>query len=85
MIPLRNEENESYFKQEVCYICKKISIHDKKYYGVKDHCHYTGKYRRARHIGCNLNYKAANGIPVEIHNGYTYNYHYIIKEPAKEF
>ena len=28
MIPLTNEENESYLKQEVCHICKKVFITD---------------------------------------------------------
>ena len=43
LIPLVNEENKSYCKQKVCYICKKeISIDDnKKYHKVQDHCHYN--------------------------------------------
>ena len=47
MIPLTDRENESYERQKVCYIYKKeFSIDDnKKYQKVKDHCHYTGKYR----------------------------------------
>ena len=57
MIPLKNEEKKSHRKQEVCYICKKkkkISANDKKYQKVRDHCHYTGKYRGAAHDICNL-------------------------------
>ena len=54
MIPVTDEENKSYFKQEVCHICKKEFITDIenssenmfiKYRIVRDHCHYTGKYR----------------------------------------
>ena len=33
---------------------KKISANDKKYQKVRDHCHYTGKYRGAAHDICNL-------------------------------
>ena len=52
MIPLTDEEIKSYEKQNVCYICKKRFSTDalnKKYYKVRDHCHYTGKFRRAAH------------------------------------
>ena len=52
---------------------------------VRDHCHYTGKYRGAAHSICNLRYKIPNEIPVIFHNGSTYDYHFIIKELAKEF
>ena len=57
----------------------------KKYHKVKDHCHYTGKYRGAAHDICNLRYKIPKEIPVVFHNGSTYDYHFIIKELAEEF
>ena len=49
MIPLTYEENKSYEKQKVCYICKKgFSTNDdngiafnKKHHKVRDHCHYN--------------------------------------------
>ena len=96
MIPLTDEENEFYEKQNVCYICKKefntyesdtnendknefnTDEYDKNefntdendenefntdendknalklYNKVKDHCHYTEKFRGAAHDICNL-------------------------------
>ena len=56
-----------------------------KRYKVKDHCHYTGKYRGAAHNICNLRYKIPKEIPIVFHNGSTYDYHFIIKELVKEF
>ena len=53
---------------------------DKKQQNVKDHCHYTGKYRGAAHNICNLRYKVPKEIPVVFHDGSTYDYHFIIKE-----
>ena len=57
----------------------------KKQQKVKDHCHYTGKYRGAAHNICNLRYKVPKEIPVVFHNDSTYDYHFIIKELVKEF
>ena len=82
MIPLTNEEKESYENQEICHICKKEFNNDNK---VRDHCHYTGKYRGAAHNKCNLRYKIPKEIPVVFHNGSTYDYHFIIKQLAREF
>ena len=81
MIPLTNEEEDNYNKENTCYICKKYFNNDK----VKDHCHFTGKYRGAAHNTCNLRYKVPKNIPVIFHNGSTYDYHFIIKELASEF
>ena len=89
MIPLTNEENEFYKKQKVCYICKKeFSAYDddnENYYKVIEHCHYTWKFRRLAHSMCNLRYKTPKEIPIIFHNGSTYDYHFIIKQLAKEF
>ena len=52
---------------------------------VRDHCHYTGKYRGAAHNICNLRYKIPKEIPIVFHNGSTYDYHFIIKELVNEF
>ena len=56
----------------------------KKNYKVRDHCHYTGKYRGATHNFCNLRYKVPKEINAVFHNGSTYDYHFIIKELVKE-
>ena len=86
MISLTTEEKVHYNKQKVCYICKKeFDNNDKKQQKVRDHCHYTGKYRGAAHNICDLRYKIPKEIPVVFHNGSTYDYHFIIKELAKEF
>ena len=57
-ISLTPEEKINYCDQKVCYLCKKeFDTIDKKNYIVRDHCHYTGKYRGAAHNVCNLRYK----------------------------
>ena len=88
MIPLTKKEEKHHNKQKVCYICKKefnTDDSDKKHHKVKDHCHYTGKYRGAAHNICNLRYRITKEIPIVFHNGSTYDYHFIIKELVKEF
>ena len=86
MIPLTTEEKIYHNKQKTCYICKKeFNNNAKKNYKVRDHCDYTGKYRGAAHNICNIRYKVSKEIPIVFHNGSTYDYHFIVKEIAKEF
>ena len=86
MIPLTTEEKIYHNKQKICYICQKeFNNNDKKNYKVRDHCHYTGKYKGAAHNICNLRYKVPKEIPIVFHNGSTYDYHFITKELVKEF
>ena len=92
MMPLTGEEKETHENQKICYICKQEFCTDennKKEFKLKqkvrDHSHYTGKYRGAAHSICNLRYKISKEIPVVFHNGSTYDYHFIIKQLAREF
>ena len=70
-----------------CYTCEKKFYNDKKnnYIKVRDHCHYTGKYRGAAHKICNFMYNTPREVPVVFHNGSSYDYHFIIKGIAEEF
>ena len=75
MIPLTIKEEIYHNKQKICYIRKKeFGTNDKTYYKVKDHCHYTGKYRGTAHNICNLRYKIPKEIPIVFHNDSTYDY-----------
>ena len=93
LIPLTKKEEENYNNQKGCYICKKefdksekeFDKSDKKHHKVRDHCHYSGKYRGAAHNIWNLRYKIPKKIPIIFHNGSTYDYHFIIRELVKEF
>ena len=66
-------------------IPKKNFPNDKNFWKVKDHCHYTGKYRGAAHSTCNLKFYVLNEIPVAFHSDSNYDYHFIIKELANKF
>ena len=46
MDPLIEEEKESYENQKLCHIWdKEFCTDNKEMRKVRDHCHYTGKYR----------------------------------------
>ena len=64
MIPLTNEEAETYEKQKVCHIHEKEFSTNEKYRKVKDRCHYTEKFRGAAHNNCNLRYRIPKEIPI---------------------
>ena len=46
---------------------------------VRDHCHFTGKYRGPAHNECNLLLKKDKTIPVGFHNGQIYDFHLFVK------
>ena len=64
MIPLTDDEKETYQNKKNCHICEKEFCTDennKKEFKLKQKviidCHYTRKYRGAAHSTCNLRYK----------------------------
>ena len=75
MIPSTNKEKKIHNEEKVCYIYKKrFSTGDDdniKCYKVRDHCHFTGKYRETAHDIFNLRYKTPKEILVVFHNGST--------------
>ena len=58
-----------------CWICKGELGPDK----VRDHCHFTGRYRGAAHSQCNLKYRKPAFTPVFIHNLTNYDAHLFVK------
>ena len=66
MIPLKDKEIKFYEKQKVCHICKGYFCTDennekefKSNHKVRDHRHYTGKFRLPKKI------------PIVFHNSWT--------------
>ena len=83
MIPLTKEEKKIHCRQKKCYVSKKrFSTDDnsKKHHKIRDHCHYTGKYRGAANDICNLICKIPKEIPVVFHNSSTYDYQKLAEE-----
>ena len=71
------EEDEKGFNEsKLCWICKE-PFKDNK---VRDHCHYTGRYRGPACNSCNLKYRKPKFIPVFFHNLSGYDSHLFIKK-----
>ena len=83
-IPKKNmifgKEDEERFNREIkCWICKG-EFNDDKDIKVRDHCHFTGRYRGAAHNSCNLKYRIPEFTPVAFHKLAGYDSHLFIKE-----
>ena len=74
---ISKEEEEQFKQASNCWICGKLlNIQDR----VRDHCHFTGRYRGAAHNICNLKYSKPNNISVFFHNLTGYDSHLFIKK-----
>ena len=82
MKPLTKKQWKNFKKSSNCHICfKPFSDRNPK---VRDHCHYSGLYRGATHVTCNLQYKIPSYIPVVFHNLSGYDAHLFIRELARK-
>ena len=76
---LTKDEEKSFKKAKYCNICEEELGKDR----VRDHCHFTGKYRGAAHNKCNLKCRKPRVLPVIFHNLQGYDAHLFIKQLAK--
>ena len=74
---LTKEDEKQFNIASDCWICGEELGNDVK---VRDHCHYTGRYRGAAHNSCNLKYSKPKGVPVFFHNLTGYDSHLFIKK-----
>ena len=71
------EEDRKHFnKASDCWICVEYLGNDR----VRDHCHFTGRYRGPAHNSCNLKYRKPKSISVFFHNLSGYDSHLFIKK-----
>ena len=70
------EDIKQFNKASDCWICGEYLGNDR----VRDHCHFTGRYRGAAHNSCNLKYRKPKSISVFFHNLSGYDSHLFIKK-----
>ena len=71
------EEDRKHFNNASdCWICGEKLGNDR----VRDHCHFTGRYRGPAHNKCNLKYRKPKNISVFFHNLSGYDSHLFIKK-----
>ena len=86
---LTKEQQKSYENAKLCYIYQENLenkyVKDKKYFKVRDHCHYAGEYRGATQNIFNLKYCVPKKILIAFRNGSNYDYQFIIKGLVEKF
>ena len=70
------EDRKQFNKASDCWICGEYLGNDR----VRDHCHFTGRYRGSAHNSCNLKYRKPKNISVFFHNLSGYDSHLFIKK-----
>ena len=70
------KDQKLFNEAKTCHICS-LELKDDR---VRDHCHFTGKYRGAAHNKCNLDCRKLKVLPVIFHNLQGYDAHLFIKQ-----
>ncbi|KAK4885204.1 hypothetical protein RN001_001475 [Aquatica leii] len=82
MKSMSREELLNFTSASNCHICEE-SFKD-EIEKVRDHCHFSGRYRGAAHSLCNLNFKCSQVIPVVFHSLSNYDGHLFIRNLVKK-
>lgn len=82
-INMNVEDVENFIRATKCHICEKEFIRNVDII-VKDHCHFTGKFRGAAHQACNLAYRDYRTVPVVFHNLTHYDSHFLVEKIRAE-
>jgi len=69
-------EQEMFDMSLQCYLCDRLFTDQIK---CRDHNHYTGRYLGAACQDCNLNRQKEKRMPIFLHNGSKYDFHFIIQ------
>jgi hypothetical protein len=87
---MTEEDEKSHQKAKTCYLCKQPfptgynPKENKALFKVRDHDHFTSKYRGACHASCNINYNNRNFcVPVVAHNLKGYDSQLILRDVAE--
>ena len=72
-----DEDLEVFENSWCCWLCGKAFTETDKI--VRDHCHYTGKFRGAAHNKCNLRFRRPKFTPVVFHNLANYDAHLFVR------
>ena len=74
------EDEQVHRATKTCFICQEHMPPNDK---VRDHCHFTGKYRGAAHFKCNLAFKHPKSITVFSHHLKGYDSHLLMQHLRK--
>ena len=78
-IEMTAEDWVKFEQAEFCWLCEKEFEEEGKKIKVRDHCHFTGKFRGVAHADCNLRFKKPKFTPVFFHNLEHYDSHLFVK------
>lgn len=78
------DDEINFIRAESCHICEDKFVKHADII-VRDHCHFTGRYRGAAHQTCNLEYRDYRTVPVVFHNLTHYDSHFLVEKIATGF
>lgn len=78
LLPLTFEERQRFKDSTNCEMCNsEFTLLNPP---VRDHCHFTGKFRSVLCTSCNLKRQSQKFLPIFMHNSSNYDNHFIVRE-----